>query len=200
VSRPVRVAGRILEDDGRVILWSVAEGGRGRRWRESTFDGADGPLLRTITLETTADGRPARFEAAVRNALLTLHPEADRVVHGNVVTTRGVVPLELGPFDGPAIYDLPGSPLVDAVICGSLAGLLAPGERRQLAVARIGLADLPDGRGWEVVTADLRVQRIGDDRWRLSGSGLDDRSARIDRDGLPDGGERWPLEEGGDER
>jgi len=84
--------GELAGDD--VVLWSVAEGARGRRWRwmhqlDQGFQGSSG------TLELLPDGRLGRLELAAFGGLLTFHPEADGLsAHGNIVTPDGVKPIE----------------------------------------------------------------------------------------------------------
>ena len=68
-------AGRARLQDGSLLLWSIAEGRRGARWRASTR--RDGRLLSDLLLEVGHDGRPGRLEIATPAGLLTLHPEAD---------------------------------------------------------------------------------------------------------------------------
>jgi len=90
--RPLRLAGRGRLEDGGLVVWSVAEGARGRRWRWSVVDTG---IVRHIGLvELDSDGRFGRLELASSDGLLTLHPSADRrEYHGNVVAVAGVRPL-----------------------------------------------------------------------------------------------------------
>jgi hypothetical protein len=91
----LRRAGRFTSGGGDTVLWSVAEGRRGRRWRSLRRDAA-GPVIADLLLEIDPGGRWTRLELATTAGILTLHPEPDeRSVHGNVVTERGVVPLAL---------------------------------------------------------------------------------------------------------
>ncbi len=91
----LRRAGRGLLSDGRTLLWSVAEGDRGRRWRSSTID-PDGRLVLTLLFEENLEGRFTRLELVNAGGMLTLHPEASGSrVDGNVVTGSGVRPIEL---------------------------------------------------------------------------------------------------------
>jgi len=89
----LRRAGHLDLGGGETVLWSVAEGRRGRRWR-SMRRRADGGLISDLLLEVDPAGRWTRLELATTAGILTLHPDADgRAAHGNVVTARGVVPL-----------------------------------------------------------------------------------------------------------
>lgn len=89
----LRRAGRGRLPDGRTLLWSVAEGRRGRRWRSSTLD-ADGHVVLVLLLEMDVQGRFARLEVTTRSGLLTLHPEpGGSRVDGNVVHPDGVRPI-----------------------------------------------------------------------------------------------------------
>ena len=94
----LRRAGRLDLGGGETVLWSVAEGHRGRRWRSLRRDGShrliSDLLISDLLLEVDQDGRWTRLELATARGILTLHPEADGTeVHGNVVTPDGVVPL-----------------------------------------------------------------------------------------------------------
>jgi hypothetical protein len=90
----LRRAGRGRLADGRTVLWSVAEGGRGRRWRwvyqeHQAFVGTVG------LVERLPDGRFGRLELAAYGGLLTFHPDSDgRAAHGNIVTAERVQPIE----------------------------------------------------------------------------------------------------------
>lgn len=91
----LRRAGRLDTAGGETVLWSVAEGQRGRRWRSVRI--AQGAVVVDLLLEVHPDGRWARLELATAAGLLTLHPESDRrSVHGNVVTPAGMRHLALG--------------------------------------------------------------------------------------------------------
>src|SRR5207245_3268482 len=84
IRRFLRQAGRIEQSDGSVLIWSIAEGRRGRRWRGSLLRGVS--LIHSLLLEVTLVGRPSRLELATATGILTLHPEPDeRSIHGNVV-------------------------------------------------------------------------------------------------------------------
>ena len=86
---PVRRGGRGTLPDGAQLTWSLAEGGRGRRWRASRV--RDGRLEGTLLLEIDGADRPTRLELGTADGLLTLHPDRDeRELHGNVVTPDGL--------------------------------------------------------------------------------------------------------------
>src|SRR6266496_1610198 len=88
----VRTAGRLRLPDDAEVLWSMAEGAQGRRWRAtSTLDGA---VTHALLLEVGTDLRPTRLELTTAAGMLTLHPGHDRrVVEGNIVHPGGVRPL-----------------------------------------------------------------------------------------------------------
>ena len=89
----LRRAGRLDAGGGETVLWSVAEGRRGRRWRSIRRDGRH-RLVSDLLVEVDPGGRWTRLELATARGILTLHPEPDgAAVHGNVVTPDGVVPL-----------------------------------------------------------------------------------------------------------
>jgi len=132
----LRRAGRLDLGGGETVLWSVAEGRRGRRWRSARRD-ANGVLLADLLLEVDSAGRWTRLELASAGGILTLHPEPDdTAVHGNVVTERGVVPLVFGWSPGHCL-----------VVAGEPVAAVALGRGRADASPAPGLH----------VTADLAV-------------------------------------------
>lgn len=91
----LRRAGSGRLPDDRTLVWSVAEGRRGRRWRSITC-GADGAVALTMLMEIGVDGRFTRLELASPSGLLTLHPEpGGATVEGNIVDGHGVRPISL---------------------------------------------------------------------------------------------------------
>ncbi len=83
--------GRLANDD--IVVWSVAEGARGRRWRwvHQVHQGFTGPAG---LIELTPDGTLGRLELSAYGGLLTFHPEADgRSAHGNIVSADRVHPI-----------------------------------------------------------------------------------------------------------
>jgi hypothetical protein len=122
----LRRAGRLDAGGGETVLWSVAEGRRGRRWRSIRRDASHG-LVSDLLVEVNRDGRWTRLELATARGILTLHPEPDgAAVHGNVVTPDGVVPLA---FDWSAGHRLvvAGEPVAAAVLGVMDAAARAPG-------------------------------------------------------------------------
>lgn len=111
----LRRAGRIDGGGGETVLWSVAEGRRGRRWRSLRRD-AVGTVVADLLIEVDHSGRWTRLELATAAGILTLHPERDeRSVHGNVVTEGGVVPLAL-PWSPDHWLLLPDEPVAAAAL------------------------------------------------------------------------------------
>lgn len=205
---PVRLGGVDRRADGSRVLWSVAEGRRGRRWRANGL-GPDGTLRAALLLEVDRDGRPVRLELSTAAGLLTLHPEPDfGAIHGNVVGPGGVRPLAFGWSPDHALWlaDLDVSWLV---LLARLAASVGAGEAREVPALAIG-ADL------RPAPAVLRVVRLGARRWRVSGpaDGPDgaheieltgegtappaaDPAAATEEPGgaAASGGPRWPLED-----
>jgi hypothetical protein len=92
----LRRAGHGRAPDGAIVTWTVAEGRRGRRWREvvSTGEGIRSSLL----LELDPHGLFSHLELSTAAGLLTLHPEGNGTLHGNRVTADGVHHLR-SPWD-----------------------------------------------------------------------------------------------------
>jgi hypothetical protein len=125
---PLRRAGRGRLRDGSTVVWSVSEGTRGRRWREMRRT-AEGVLITSLLLETHPDGRFAHIELSTAAGLLTLHPEADGTLHGNVVTVLGirhVIGLAWAPQ---SVVLVEGSVIASAAAIRTLAGDAADGVR-----------------------------------------------------------------------
>lgn len=139
----LRRAGRLALPDGTIVLWSVAEGRRGRRWRSLSVD-AGGHVVSDLLLETDPDGRWTRLELARAKGILTLHPEPDGgAVHGNVVTPDGVAPVALPwrPGHALAIVDEP----VAAAALGVRAGIRPPPPAAGLLVGTDLTVTICDG-------------------------------------------------------
>jgi hypothetical protein len=119
-----RRAGRLDPGGGESVVWSVAEGRRGRRWRSLRLD-AEGRLISALLLEVDPAGRWTRLELATAAGILTLHPEPDeRAAHGNVVTARGVVPLAF-PWSPAHRLVVVGEPVAAAALGGDARGAAA---------------------------------------------------------------------------
>jgi hypothetical protein len=181
----VRVGGRAVLPSGEVVVWSVADGRRGRRWREVTS--RDGDILRAVLLETDPAGQVVRLEMATASGLLTLHPERDEsVLHGNVVTRDGIRHLTFRE----ALLFVVGSPAAAAIALGSLSNEIAVAATQRVDVLWIDDRLEPGEGSWEVTRLEERTWRLVD---ALDG---EVRTARLRADGLaelPDG-ETWPLE------
>lgn len=184
----LRLGGRARLPTGERLTWTAAEGTPGIRWRESVE--REGALVRTLLLETTPAGRPARLEIATAHGLLTLHPEPDEsAIHGNVVGPDGVVHLAFpwGPSHDLLVVDSPAS---TAAILRRLAAALPVGESRRAEVLRIDDALRPE-------PGTLVLERVAAERWRLHGPDAGDAwhltVDALGRPVLPDA-ETWPLE------
>jgi hypothetical protein len=180
---PTRAAGWGRgQEDGTVVTWTVAEGRKGRRWREVVGRGSD--VLHSLLLETDPNGRFSHLELARADGLWTFHPEADGTLHGNHVgSDSGVRHITGRPFAQDDALIVEGSPVsLAAVAWGHAAGAL---------VCPVGGVVIgADGTLTEL--ADVPIERLSPTRWRIGeGSPIE-----IDEAGLPvlDDGERWPLE------
>ncbi|HET9519709.1 MAG TPA: hypothetical protein VFO73_01535 [Candidatus Limnocylindrales bacterium] len=161
----LRRAGRGRDGGGAVVTWSVAEGGRGRRWREIVA--ADGAVRSSLLLELDSEGRFSHLELSTEAGLLTLHPEGDGTLHGNAVTSEGVRHVMGWPWDRDRAIWVRGSS-----IC------LAAGRR-------------PDGTRaveWLDIDRDLRVETVVR-TMRPDWSLVDAEGLPVLEDGTT-----WPLE------
>lgn len=184
---PVRSAGHGTFA-GATVTWTMAEGRRGRRWREVVT--RDERMAHSLLLETDPDGQFSHLELAVPRALLTLHPEGDGTMHGNRVEAGGtgvghLVGLPFGP-DGLVLLE--GSPVAAAALILALGDAVASeGSVRRPAVIVDGAARVHPDRS-------ILVERRSTTAWHIgAGEGLD---LEIDDRGLPilDRAAIWPLE------
>jgi hypothetical protein len=106
----------------------VSEGTRGRRWREMRRT-ADGVLISSLLLETHPDGRFAHLELSTSAGLLTLHPEGDGTLHGNVVTILGIRHVSGLAWAARSVVLVEGSVIASAAAMRTLAGAAADGVR-----------------------------------------------------------------------
>jgi hypothetical protein len=144
-----RRAGSGFQADGSAVVWSVAEGRRGRRWREVVVEGD--AIRSSLLLELDPDGRFSHLELATAAGLLTLHPEAGATLHGNAVTSSGIRHVVGLAWDRDAAIWLSGSS-----IC--LAAGRRPDGSRAVTWFQVGL-DLALEMGtaqpdWTLVDAD----------------------------------------------
>lgn len=110
----IRRGGVTITAHGERSVWTIADGRRGRRVRESISRGDT--LVRTVLFEIDPAGRCVRLELATAHGLLTLHPDRDGgQLHGNVVGPAGVRHLT---FDWSADRELfvAGSPASTAIV------------------------------------------------------------------------------------
>jgi hypothetical protein len=181
----LRRAGHLTLEDGRTVTWTVAEGRRGRRWREAVRS-PDRPGIRhSLLLELDPEGRFAHLELATDAGLLTLHPEGDGTLHGNVVTAHGVEHVQGLAWDPDAIVLIDGSPVSRFAAVPGLAAQIGPGGEATVLVLRVT-------RELRLAVGPEEVSRPGEGRWRFWGP----ESIRLDDRGLPSwsGAREWPLE------
>jgi hypothetical protein len=169
---------------GALIVWSIADGRRGRRWREVVS--VDARVVRSVLLETNPAGRLTRLEVATAAGLLTLHPDSgETVLHGNAVTPAGIRHLTL---DGTTVM-VHGSPAAAAIAVAGLADGVEVGATRR--VAMVGIDDRLEPR-----VGSWAVTRIEPRTWRLVElPAAAEQVIRLDEDGLSIlAGDAWPLE------
>jgi hypothetical protein len=188
MSGPTRAAGSGIAADGSQVTWTVAEGRRGRRWREVVS--RDDAILHALLLETAPGGRFSHLELARSDGLWTFHPEEDGTLHGNHVGRGDVDVRHVAgwPFAADDVLLIEDSVIGLAAIAWSRHESLAVGS--SLEVPAVFIAG--DG-ALEPVSA-LRVERLSVVHWRVGeGSPFD-----LDGAGLPvlDHGVQHPLEVG----
>lgn len=171
------------------MVWSIADGQRGRRWRSVTMHG-DGRMEAALLVETGPDGHLAKLELATGEGLLTLHPEGDPVrLHGNVVRATGIDHVSLPWSDAHALL-VGASPVTAAIAVAGPAARIGVGEGASVPAIEAGI-DL------RIRRATWRVARTGERRWRLlAADGGPSLLLETDDDGIPTApdGVSWPLE------
>lgn len=168
----LRRAGRGRDAEGWWVVWSVAEGGRGRRWRE--VRSRDGSVASSLLLETDPDGRFNHLELSTSSGLLTLHPESDGTLHGNAVTADGVEHIRGLAWTPDGLVLLDGSAICRAVAADLMGRAAAASTSAALPGLRIALS-------LEVEAVEVGVETLLLD---------------LDEQGLPvlDEGQTWPME------
>jgi hypothetical protein len=179
----VRRAGHGLTPAGEVTWWSVAEGRRGRRWRESVA--GPGGLRHALLLETDPAGRFLHLELATPSGLLTLHPEPDGTLHGNALEAGGLRHLEGLAWDPAGVVDVAGSAVAAAAAAHRLRNAVDAGASVTWTTLWI-TGELTVGVGPQ------RIERGEADTWRIAGGD----GIRVDADALPvlRDGRSWPLD------
>ena len=182
----VRRAGSGRTAAGDRVWWSVAEGRRGRRWREAIV--GPGGLRHSLLLETAPDGGFSHLELSTPAGLLTLHPEPDGTLHGNVIETGGIRHVVGLPWDRRGVVDIEGSAVVGAACARLLAGEVEAGASARRTVLRITTELL-------ITTGPANIDRTDAETWRIAGGA----PCRVDGAGLPvlPDAESWPLEQPG---
>jgi hypothetical protein len=180
----LRRAGSGLDAEGLWVVWSVAEGKRGRRWREVRSH--DSGVASSLLLETDPEGRFTHLELSTSAGLLTLHPEDDGTLHGNLVTPKGVEHVRGLRWDAERLVLLEGSIVCQAAAAELLRGRSAFGSSESRPAVVVP-------RTLRLEAAQVHVERITGAEWRFG----DRPPIRLDDRGLPQlhEGESWPLEE-----
>jgi len=168
------------------VWWSVAEGRRGRRWRETIVKGTG--LRHALLLETSPDGSFSHLELATPAGLLTLHPEGDGTLLGNAVEAGGMRHVAGLAWEAGGVVDVEGSPVAAATCARLLGGVVAPGDAVRRTVLRVTAELL-------LTTGPGTIERLDHETWRIAGGG----PFRADADGLPvlAASASWPLERDG---
>jgi hypothetical protein len=173
VSAPLRRAGHARLAEGSAVTWTVAEGAKGRRWREVVT--RDGMIVHSLLLETFPDGRFAHLELSTPAGLLTLHPEGDGTLHGNAVAGGGVRHV-VGPAWPPGAVVLVEGSSIAMAAAGASAGRRAIVVHSDLSLeSRV----LGGAEPWPAAEADGTPRIEGGASWPLEL----DRTAEGVRDG-----------------
>jgi hypothetical protein len=186
VSEPTRVAGSGELADGSIVTWTVAEGRRGRRWREVIVHGR--AIVHALLFETDPAGRFSHLELARDDGLWTFHPEADGTLHGNHVSADGPVRHVKGwPFATGDALLMEGSPIADAALAWSRVDSVVAASSVELAAIVIS----SDGRLERVDRTTL--ERLDGTHWRVA----EGTPFEVDDAGLPvlSNERRHPLED-----
>ena len=133
----LRRAGRGVLPDGSNVTWSMAEGRRGRRWRESRTVGEG--IVSSLLLETGADRRFAHLELSTAAGLLTLHPEGDGTLHGNSVTDAGVAHVVAVAWPDDSVLLVEGSVVASAAAAWQTGPDARDDEERACVIVRLDL-------------------------------------------------------------
>ncbi len=179
----LRVGGRGSTPAGRSIIWSVAEGTKGRRYREVCRAGEG--IAHSLLLETDPAGRFSHLELSTPSGLLTLHPESDGTLHGHAIVSDGVEHVAGLDWEPDAIVVID-----DSVVCViAAAHLLRPTLAAGASLARHA-AWIPPTLWVEI--RPVRVGRAAGGTWQLGSQG----AVELDATGLPllQGGEIWRLD------
>jgi hypothetical protein len=184
----LRVAGRGRLGNA-IVIWSVAEGTRGHRWRATMT--IDGGVSLALLIEVDRSDRLVRLELSTAAGLLTLHPSADgREVHGNVVHAAGVRGLAFA-WSPEHEFDVIPAPIACVPMLRRLASQVRVGEGETIPVLAI------DGV-LTVRPATRLVRRLTDERWEVADlAGARSWTLDVDRRGVPRlaAGMEWPLED-----
>ncbi len=185
----VRRGGTLALPGGRRMVWTVAQGAKGRRWRAATTHG-DGRMEAALLVETAPGGRLAKLELATGEGLLTLHPDGDPLrLHGNVVRASGIEHIAL-PWSGGHLLMVDASPVTAAIAVAGAAAGIGVGEGTGMPAVEVGI-DL------RLRAATWRVARVGERCWHLlAADGGPSLRLELDADGIPTAahGATWPLE------
>ena len=179
----LRFGGRGQGADGANLVWSVAEGSRGCRWREVRNVGQG--VATSLLLETDREGRFAHLELSTASGLLTLHPGGDGSLHGHAIVSDGVEHVAGLRWEPDALAMIDGSTICRAAAARHIARSLAVGS----SMANLAVV-VPPTLWLEV--KPIRIERLDVASWRF---GAEDPII-LDDSGLPllRGGETWPLE------
>jgi len=156
------------------VTWTVSDGERGRRWREAVAEPAGG-MARSMTLETGHAGQWLRLEMAAPAGLLSLHPDREGSIHGNVASADGVRDVALGVLRPPLVDvrdSLVGETALDLLPRRLAVRILVAARRRErrapLGKLRVGNENV----GGALAEVDAHAISCPEQRQTTAGRGL----------------------------
>jgi len=142
-------------------------------------------VFTALLLETDALGVFSHLELATASGLLTLHPDEDRTLHGNVVAGTGVEHVRALPWSDDSVILVSGSPI-------SESAAILPLQTRMRPFSATTPTGIVIPRTLALELQPVSAERISKTAWRFDHSD----AMSVDNRGLPIlvESEDWPLE------
>ena len=119
-------------------------------------------LRHSLLLETGPGGRFGHLELATPAGLLTLHPEGDGTLHGNVIEVGGIRHVVGLAWDEAGVVDIEGSAIAAAACAQLLSAEVEAGGSSRRTILRVTV-------GLLITTGPGQVERVDHETWRVSG-------------------------------